>query len=90
MAGGGMPNGGPGKRAHLYEHKFTAYFAFTCVVGALGGSLFGYDLGVSGLLILSSIQFNWCFYEYESKKIYSSFFIFSYHLCKLFRFNFCC
>lgn len=48
MAGGGLTNGGPGKRAHLYEHKFTAYFAFTCVVGALGGSLFGYDLGVSG------------------------------------------
>jgi len=56
MAGGGLTNGGPGKRAHLYEHKFTAYFAFTCIVGALGGSLFGYDLGVSGILILPSIQ----------------------------------
>lgn len=72
MAGGGLTNGGPGKRAHLYEHKFTAYFAFTCVVGALGGSLFGYDLGVSGILILPSIQFNWCFYEYESKNISST------------------
>lgn len=60
MAGGGLPDGGPGKRAHLYEHKFTIYFAFTCVVGALGGSLFGYDLGVSGffplLLLSNSIQ----------------------------------
>jgi hypothetical protein len=58
MAGGGLVDGGPGKRAHLYEHKFTAYFAFTCIVGALGGSLFGYDLGVSGLFIL----FNSCFF----------------------------
>ncbi|XP_027921369.1 sugar transport protein 14 isoform X1 [Vigna unguiculata] len=48
MAGGGVESGATGKRAHLYEHKFTHYFAFTCVVGALGGSLFGYDLGVSG------------------------------------------
>ncbi|MED6180607.1 hypothetical protein PIB30_011643 [Stylosanthes scabra] len=45
---GGVVDGGPAKRAHLYEHKFTHYFAFTCFVGALGGSLFGYDLGVSG------------------------------------------
>jgi len=48
MAGGGVESGAPGKRAHLYEHRFTHYFAFTCFVGALGGSLFGYDLGVSG------------------------------------------
>ncbi|XP_015954213.1 sugar transport protein 14 [Arachis duranensis] len=45
---GGVVEGGHTKRAHLYEHRFTHYFAFTCVVGALGGSLFGYDLGVSG------------------------------------------
>ncbi|KAK7331023.1 hypothetical protein VNO77_25232 [Canavalia gladiata] len=48
MAGGGLPNERPLKRAHLYEHRFTHYLAFTCFVGALGGSLFGYDLGVSG------------------------------------------
>ncbi|KAF1862054.1 hypothetical protein Lal_00026571 [Lupinus albus] len=48
MAGGGVIDGGHGKRAHLYEHNYTHYFAFTCIVGAMGGSLFGYDLGVSG------------------------------------------
>ncbi|KAH1251708.1 hypothetical protein AAZX31_05G213500 [Glycine max] len=48
MAGGGVESGVPGKRAHLYEHKFNGYFLYTCLVGALGGSLFGYDLGVSG------------------------------------------
>jgi MFS family permease len=48
MAGGGFTNAGTLKRAHLYEYKITSYFIFSCIVGALGGSLFGYDLGVSG------------------------------------------
>lgn len=48
MAGGGFVDPGAAKRAHLYEHKITGYFVFACIVAALGGSLFGYDLGVSG------------------------------------------
>ncbi|KAF9613040.1 hypothetical protein IFM89_005474 [Coptis chinensis] len=48
MAGGGFVDPGAAKRAHLYEHKITGYFIFSCVIAALGGSLFGYDLGVSG------------------------------------------
>ncbi|GAV86367.1 Sugar_tr domain-containing protein [Cephalotus follicularis] len=48
MAGGGFGDAGPLKRAHLYEYKITGYFIFACIVAALGGSLFGYDLGVSG------------------------------------------
>ncbi|KAL7599316.1 hypothetical protein Lser_V15G25686 [Lactuca serriola] len=48
MAGGGMVNDKGGARAELYEHKITPYFIFACIVAALGGSLFGYDLGVSG------------------------------------------
>ncbi|WJX54231.1 Sugar transport protein 14 [Trifolium repens] len=48
MAGGGFTDAGTLKRAHLYEYKITGYFIFSCIVGALGGSLFGYDLGVSG------------------------------------------
>ncbi|KAI7990049.1 Sugar transport protein 14 [Camellia lanceoleosa] len=48
MAGTAFGDAGAGKRAHLYEHKITAYFIFACIVAALGGSLFGYDLGVSG------------------------------------------
>lgn len=71
MAGGALTDGGPGKRAHLYEHKFTLYFAFTCIVGALGGSLFGYDLGVSGIYILDDysffnfipFNFTYCFHD---------------------------
>ncbi|CAL5438317.1 unnamed protein product [Camellia sinensis] len=48
MAGAVIGDAGAGKRAHLYEYKITAYFIFACIVAALGGSLFGYDLGVSG------------------------------------------
>ncbi|KAF2291882.1 hypothetical protein P3X46_015497 [Hevea brasiliensis] len=48
MAGGGFTDGGTLKRAHLYEYRITGYFIFACIVAALGGSLFGYDLGVSG------------------------------------------
>ncbi|KAK2979561.1 hypothetical protein RJ640_027425 [Escallonia rubra] len=47
MGGGGFVEKG-GARAEFYEHKITGYFIFACVVAALGGSLFGYDLGVSG------------------------------------------
>ncbi|XP_047327689.1 sugar transport protein 14 [Impatiens glandulifera] len=48
MAGGGFANVGGQKRAEQYKHKITGYFIFACIVAAMGGSLFGYDLGVSG------------------------------------------
>ncbi|KAK4479135.1 hypothetical protein RD792_014646 [Penstemon davidsonii] len=48
MAGGGIVDPNSGARAHLYEYKITSYFIFSCIVGSLGGALFGYDLGVSG------------------------------------------
>ncbi|CAN4097519.1 unnamed protein product [Withania somnifera] len=48
MAGGGFVDDKGGRKAHLYEYRITGYFIFACVVAAMGGSLFGYDLGVSG------------------------------------------
>ncbi|KAK4391707.1 Sugar transport protein 14 [Sesamum angolense] len=48
MAGGGVMDPKSGGRAYLYEYTITPYFIFACIVGSLGGSLFGYDLGVSG------------------------------------------
>ncbi|XP_026661374.1 sugar transport protein 14-like [Phoenix dactylifera] len=45
---GGFVGGDVGKRAELYEGRITSYFILACIVGSLGGSLFGYDLGVSG------------------------------------------
>ncbi|XP_021741457.1 sugar transport protein 14-like [Chenopodium quinoa] len=48
MAGGAFVDGAAAGRAALYEYKITPYFIFACIVAASGGSLFGYDLGVSG------------------------------------------
>ncbi|XP_065851175.1 sugar transport protein 14-like [Euphorbia lathyris] len=48
MAGGGFTDSVDPKRAQLYEYRITGYFIFACIVAASGGSLFGYDLGVSG------------------------------------------
>lgn len=48
MAGGAFVDAHGLNRAHLYEYRITPYFVFACIVAALGGSLFGYDLGVSG------------------------------------------
>ncbi|PKA64711.1 Sugar transport protein 14 [Apostasia shenzhenica] len=47
MAGGGFGGDGPGRRAEYYEARVTGYFVLAVIVGSLGGSLFGYDLGVS-------------------------------------------
>uniref|UniRef100_A0A1D1XH30 Sugar transport protein 14 n=1 Tax=Anthurium amnicola TaxID=1678845 RepID=A0A1D1XH30_9ARAE len=47
MAGGFVGNA-VGNRAALYEGRITTYFILACLVGSQGGSLFGYDLGVSG------------------------------------------
>ncbi|OMO58253.1 Sugar/inositol transporter [Corchorus olitorius] len=48
MAGGGFGPVGNPERAAQYEYRITPYFVFACIVAAMGGSLFGYDLGVSG------------------------------------------
>ncbi|GLJ29877.1 hypothetical protein SUGI_0590580 [Cryptomeria japonica] len=49
MAGGMMISGGVKQgRAELYEGRITSYVVLACIVAATGGSLFGYDLGVSG------------------------------------------
>uniref|UniRef100_A0A0C9RNG1 TSA: Wollemia nobilis Ref_Wollemi_Transcript_8406_2366 transcribed RNA sequence n=1 Tax=Wollemia nobilis TaxID=56998 RepID=A0A0C9RNG1_9CONI len=49
MAGGMMVDSGVRKgRAQMYEGHVTNYVVFACIVAATGGSLFGYDLGVSG------------------------------------------
>ncbi|XP_069147930.1 sugar transport protein 14-like isoform X1 [Solanum lycopersicum] len=51
MAGGGFDDKSRGARAHLYEYKITSYFVCSCIVAAIGGSLFGYDLGISGAVL---------------------------------------
>ncbi|KAJ0532623.1 putative major facilitator, sugar transporter, major facilitator superfamily [Helianthus annuus] len=49
MAGGSFAPAGVAKdRAEQYEGKVTAYVIIACIVAAVGGSIFGYDIGISG------------------------------------------
>lgn len=49
MAGGGFgPGPGNGK---AYPGKLTGYVTFTCIIAAMGGLIFGYDIGISGMYI---------------------------------------
>ncbi|XP_031093042.1 sugar transport protein 12-like [Ipomoea triloba] len=46
MAGGGFGSGpGTGK---AYPGNLNGYVTFTCIVAAMGGLIFGYDIGISG------------------------------------------
>ncbi|KAG7023606.1 Sugar transport protein 14 [Cucurbita argyrosperma subsp. argyrosperma] len=56
MAGGAFTDAASLKRAHLYEYRITGYFITACFVAALGGALFGYDLGVSGEILLQKLS----------------------------------
>ena len=46
MAGGGAVSSGNGK---AYPGKLTKRVLVTCIVAAMGGLIFGYDLGISGM-----------------------------------------
>ena len=49
MAGGSFATAGVAKeRAEQYKGRVTAYVVIACVVAATGGSIFGYDIGISG------------------------------------------
>lgn len=56
MAGGGFVESGNGKE---YPGKLTLYVTFTCIVAAMGGLIFGYDIGISGLVYLIFFFFFW-------------------------------
>ncbi|XP_073289649.1 sugar carrier protein A-like [Primulina huaijiensis] len=49
MPGGTIGAAGvPKERAEEYKGRVTGYVIIACVVAAVGGSLFGYDIGISG------------------------------------------
>ncbi|XP_047327029.1 sugar transport protein 7 [Impatiens glandulifera] len=49
MAGGSFgPTGVAKERADQYQGKVTSYVIVSCLVAAIGGSIFGYDIGISG------------------------------------------
>uniref|UniRef100_A0A7N0V3A9 Uncharacterized protein n=1 Tax=Kalanchoe fedtschenkoi TaxID=63787 RepID=A0A7N0V3A9_KALFE len=59
MAGGVVVAAGAG-----YPGKMTPYVCFTCIVAAMGGLIFGYDIGISVCAVVclgdGSIQVSWC------------------------------
>lgn len=49
MAGGSFTPAGVAKdRSELYRGRVTSYVIIACIVAAVGGSIFGYDIGISG------------------------------------------
>jgi hypothetical protein len=49
MAGGSFgPAGVAKERAGQYQGRVTFYVIIACTVAAIGGSIFGYDIGISG------------------------------------------
>lgn len=49
MAGGSFgPSGVAKERADQYQGRVTSYVIISCIIAAVGGSIFGYDIGISG------------------------------------------
>ncbi|KAF7148535.1 hypothetical protein RHSIM_Rhsim03G0253700 [Rhododendron simsii] len=55
MAGGSLaPIGVSKERAEQYHGKVTSYVIISCIFAAIGGSIFGYDIGISEIQELIS------------------------------------
>lgn len=62
MAGGGFgPGPGSGK---AYPGDLTPYVIATCVIAAMGGLIFGYDIGISGTCFHFLSLFVCVFYQF--------------------------
>ncbi|MCO5609462.1 hypothetical protein L7F22_063688 [Adiantum nelumboides] len=77
MAGGGgwvVSSGAEGKRrAELYTGGVTVYVVISCIVAAIGGSIFGYDLGISGgVTSMDDFLLKFFPHVYNHKKFHSS------------------
>ncbi|XP_010244794.1 PREDICTED: sugar transport protein 7-like [Nelumbo nucifera] len=49
MAGGSFaPAGVTKERAQQYQGRVTSFVVVACIIAAIGGSIFGYDIGISG------------------------------------------
>jgi len=43
-------------RAEQYKGRVTVHVIIACIVAATGGSLFGYDVGISGSVLIPSLS----------------------------------
>ena len=46
------------ERAQQYQGGVTLYVVVACMVAAIGGSIFGYDIGISGMYVYCPILSN--------------------------------
>lgn len=62
MAGGSFV-AESGHGGDSYEGRVTVFVVITCMVAAMGGLLFGYDIGISGLFLpTQETKILLCFY----------------------------
>jgi len=52
-----MENGVAKVRADQYNGRVTVHVILACIVAATGGSLFGYDVGISGSALFHTYSF---------------------------------
>lgn len=91
MAGGGAVSSGNGK---AYPGKLTKRVLVTSIVAAMGGMIFGYDLGISGItyeealsyIILYHIDKTTCIYDMSTLLIFSMLFV---DVCNVYTFCAC-
>lgn len=59
----------PNPKYAQYEGHTTSYVVLACIVGAFGGLIFGYDIGISGTVgILYVYQLQSCQFQLEDMK----------------------
>lgn len=65
MAGGAFIDES-GHGGEYEEGRVTAFVMITCIVAAMGGLLFGYDIGISGLFLPIQVNNNsfLCFFVF--------------------------
>jgi hypothetical protein len=51
-------------RAEHYKGRVTVHVIIACIVAATGGSLFGYDVGISGSVIIIPSLSNFMFFSF--------------------------
>lgn len=79
MAGGSFaPTGVAKERAAQYQGRVTSYVVVACVVAAVGGSIFGYDIGISGGVTSMNSFLHKFFPTVYEKKMHAS----ENHYCK--------
>ncbi|XP_059635330.1 sugar carrier protein A-like isoform X1 [Cornus florida] len=70
MAGGSFAPAGVAKeRAGQYQGRVTLYVIVACMVAAVGGSIFGYDIGISGgVTSMDEFLYRFFYTVYKNKK----------------------